>query len=142
MTNRTILLTAAFLALWLPAQALATVLVHCMSLDSQSSPSTADLMHSAALDDAVEDCHGHGQTTAVAVESTPETTSHTSGHHTDAIDCVHCSGGCHKLQTMLAPEPDGEHFPSASDDRVTRSTGLAAGFPDFPIRPPINILSA
>jgi hypothetical protein len=142
MTNRTILLTAAFLALWLPAQALATVLVHCMSMDSQSGPSTSDVMHSSVLDDAVEDCHGHGQTTTGVVETTPKVASHTAGHYADSVDCVHCSGGCHKLQSMLAPESDAEHFSLASDDRVTRTTDLATGYPDFPIRPPINILSA
>jgi hypothetical protein len=142
MTNRTILLTAAFLALWLPAQALATVLVHCMSMDSQSGPTTSDVMHSSVLDDAVEDCHGHGQTTTDAVGSTPEAASHPAGHHADSVDCVHCSGGCHKLQTMLAPERSGECLPSDSSDRATRTTDLATGYPDFPIRPPINILSA
>lgn len=142
MTKRTTYLTAAFLALWLPSQALATVLVHCMSLDSQYGPSGSDLMHSSTPDSAVEDCHGHGQVTATVSDSAPEPAPHTPDQHTDGTDCVHCSGGCHKLQTMLALERDGERFPSDTDSLSPRTTGLAAGYPDFPIRPPIFNLSA
>jgi hypothetical protein len=141
MTKRTTYLIAAFLALWLPSQALATVLVHCMSLDSQSALATSDPM-SAMPGDPIEDCHGHGQIMSAAAESTSEPAPLTSDHHTDGADCVHCNGGCHKLQTMLDPERNGERFPSDSSDRLTCTTDLATGYPDFPIRPPITILSA
>ena len=139
MTRRTTFLTAIFLALWLPSQALATVLAHCASLDFQSVPVMSDLKaahasHSPASDGVGEDCHGQ----AIILS---DATQPPSAHHADITDCVHCTGGCHKLQSMLVFERDGKRFPANPGNHISSSSDLAAGYPDFPIRPPINILS-
>ncbi|MBC54043.1 MAG: hypothetical protein CMQ34_09450 [Gammaproteobacteria bacterium] len=139
MTRRSTFLTAAFLALWLPAQALATVLAHCVSLDAQPVQAMSELasnhaLHMSAPSVTGEDCHG--QTMAVS-----GSTHHPSDPHSDSAECVHCTGGCHKLQSMLVFERDCQRFPPDTGDQATSATELATGYPDMLIRPPIDILS-
>lgn len=136
MNKRTQLLLSVFMALWLPAQALATVLVHCVTTESES---VHHMSQSPVHDDADSDCHGQA---AVAPESGETSATHLTGGHTpDLADCFHCTGGCHKLQSMLALDRNSERFSPETGDHATGTTDLAAGYPDFPIRPPKSVLS-
>lgn len=135
MTKRSHYLTALLLTLWLPSQALATVLAHCVTADTAVSVAVMETgVETSHASDASEDCHGKhaAQTEPVA---TPE------HHETAAPDCFHCTGGCHKIQHMLALERDAQRTALQTSVLTTRSNDLAAGFPDFPIRPPKTILS-
>lgn len=132
MTKRSHYLTALLLALWLPSQALASVLVHCVTVDSDTA--TSHVMAASHSDAATEDCHGK----PAAQADTVTTSDH---HNAEAADCFHCTGGCHKIQHMLALERDAQRNVLQTSGPVSRSNDLAAGYPDFPIRPPKSILS-
>lgn len=135
MTKRSHYLTALLLALWLPAQALATVLVHCVTAeDAAPGSGVSHVMAISHTDAATEDCHGKPAAKADPV-TTPE------HHDADAADCFHCTGGCHKIQHMLTLERDAQRNILQTTGPVSRSNDLAAGYPDFPIRPPKHNLS-
>ncbi len=130
MTRRIQYLTALLLALWLPSQALANVLVHCIVVDSAAASVSVHASHDMTVGATAEDCHGKTAVTAVAAEPGVH-------HESDTTDCFHCTGGCHKVQTMLTLERDAQRSSLAGAGLAIPSHDLAAGFPDFPIRPPI-----
>lgn len=134
MIKRSHYLTALLLALWLPSQALATVLVHCVTSDTAVFPAL-ESSHSSVV---TEDCHGKHATDAAQTTDPVATNEH---HDANVNDCFHCTGGCHKIQHMLALEREAQRTALQTSDLTTRSNDLAAGFPDFPIRPPKTILS-
>ncbi|MEX0738096.1 MAG: hypothetical protein WD071_02015 [Pseudohongiella sp.] len=132
--GKTYFLTALLLALWLPSQALATALLHCVTTD----PVVSEQISTPAVHDSTEDCHGQAPTRQMA-HSDPATSS--PEHQAPAEDCYHCTGGCHKLQHMLALNGEPLSYLIKADTAAARPDELAAGFPDFPVRPPKRILS-
>lgn len=129
MKKRSAYLTALFLTFWLPSQALASVLAHCVTLDT-----TAPTSHVADSANAVEDCHG-----AKTVASNPADSS--DRHAISTPDCQHCAGSCLKLQHMLFLDQGPQQHLSDLAGPAMRASDKLTGFSDFPIRPPKTILS-
>ncbi len=118
-------LIVALLCLWLPFQALAGALAHCEQLahatgNISASRSAPD--HGAPVD---ADCHGH-----------PGERGTTSTEHQHNHQCVHCSGSCHGVQSLMAGA-DVLAIPFVWPRLETiGNVSVINGFSETPQRPP------
>lgn len=109
----------ALLCLWLPVQALAGALAHCEQI-AQSGTVAAQL-----ADAADNDCHGQ------TAERSNDRNDSGDGHH-----CIHCSGTCHSMQSLMSPA-DRLLSSLAWPDQVASSTvNISNGYFNTPQRPP------
>jgi hypothetical protein len=127
------------LALVLPAQGLATALLHCQLLESGGSAALAV----SDLDNfTTAECHGTGESRSAdsfqdqLLGENSSQTHHNADLPLKGGDCMHCVATCHGMQSVIPPQLSDASSASPDLSATDYLAQVVLNIPENPLRPP------